>query len=160
MMKHIVIFLLVLSQASVAENYPPHPPRDGGIIGNGKTIEFNNPLLGIQGHFPITWSSLDYGTGLALTHNDEKESFIGMRTEQIEGIHNLETLRSHLLLSYPNDDWTEIEWNNLPGLSNNSDSEKVFLLRNDDTIISIFYNVAQDHNSDINFILDSLEFAQ
>lgn len=161
MMKHIVILLAVLSQVSIAETYPPRPPRNGGIIGNGKTIEFNNPLLGIQGYFPANWSSLDYGSGLALTPNDESTPFVGISTDLIEDMNTLEELRNHLLLSYPEDNWTEITWNNLSGLKNNSDTlEKTFLLGDDGRVVSIFYKNDENSNSDVDLILDSLRFTQ
>lgn len=131
---------------------------DGGVIGNAR-IDFKNLLIGVKGSVPESWNSLDFGTLVSLTSNDEvNKNFVTLALEQEEDVTNAQELEKYVENKNPHGQWEKITLDGHDGFESLLDEKaEVYFLGKNKDVLTIRYDKKND-GGEIKSILESLSF--
>lgn len=156
MMKIILMssFFAVFAAAEI------HWPVSGGIIGNGRPIDYQNPLLRFSVNYPEGWNRFSFGNVVTFSTPDDiaKKSVVRFSLENFRCA-DIDELVLRLRAKQSEFAWRLVQIDEHLGVLNSSaGGGRAYFLYDNGAVISIHYQVGDEHaEKEVKLILASVK---
>lgn len=156
---NLLIFILLSVLPLHADMFPG--PHEGGIIGNGRLVEYQNPLMGFRVKYPRDWHRFALDSMVALSPPSTKKSIVRFSSESLTVKDTAELLR-FATKKDPQASWSAIIIDGHRGfIARHRDHGIIYLLTRSGSVLSILFSHAEHElEEDIRAILSSVSISE